>query len=75
MKRLGVLLAGALFLCGLACPAHADQSEAKEVARNNNCSPKKIDVFQQSLGDEGQTIYRVQCNVPKVADTSAAGPD
>lgn len=75
MKRLGAIAVFALLLCSAAHPVWADQSEAKEIARNNNCPPKKIDVFQQSLGQEGQTIYRVQCNVPKTADASTAGPD
>lgn len=43
----------------------ADQAQAKEVARLNNCPPKKIEVYQQTLGAQGQTIYRVDCNMPK----------
>ena len=43
----------------------AEQSQAKEVARLNNCVPKKVEVFQSSLGANGKTIYRVDCNMPK----------
>jgi hypothetical protein len=75
MKRLGAALILAVLLAGFAHPVFADQSEAKEVARNNNCLPKKIDIYQQSMGTEGQTVYIVQCNVPKTTDQAAAGPD
>ena len=56
-----------------ALPAHADlnQVSAREVARNNNCAPSKISVYQQSLGMEGQTIYRVDCTMPKMDDANA----
>jgi hypothetical protein len=62
-----------LALLGIACPARADinQNEAGEIARNNNCTPKKIAVYQQSVGSEGDTIYRVDCNLPKVSDPNA----
>jgi len=55
------------FLAGTSC-ALAAAPEAREVARINNCSPKKIEVFQQTLGNEGKTIYRVECNLPKSKD-------
>lgn len=46
--------------------AHAaDQAQAKEVARLNNCPPKKVEVYKQSLGQQGETLYRVECNMPK----------
>lgn len=54
---LGMMLAHSAFA--------ADQAQAKEVARLNNCPPKKIEVYQQTLGTQGQTIYRVDCNMPK----------
>ena len=76
MRRLGVALLLAAFLCGGAHLARADQAEVKEIARNNNCPPKKIEVYKQSLGDEGQTIYRVQCTMPKaVGGDASQGPD
>ena len=62
-----------LTLC-LALPAYADldQVAAREVARNNNCTPNKISVYQQSLGTQGQTIYRIDCTMPKTDDANAA---
>jgi hypothetical protein len=62
-----------LTLVFLAMPARADinQVEAREVARNNNCTPSKIAVYQQSLGSEGTTIYKVDCNLPKTDDANA----
>ncbi len=56
-----------------ALPAHADinQKEAGEIARNNNCLPKKIDVYRQSIGSHGSTVYKVDCNLPKAADANA----
>jgi hypothetical protein len=75
MRRLGTALFLIALLCGHTRFAHADQAEVKEIARNNDCLPKKIEVYQQSLGDEGQTIYRVQCNMPKVVDEASKGPD
>jgi len=46
--------------------AHAGVAEARETARLNNCSPKKIEVLSNNLGQSSQTIYRVECNMPKV---------
>jgi hypothetical protein len=63
-----------LFLVSL--PVYADQPEAREVARINNCTPKKIDVYQNALGSEGKVIYQVTCVIPKTTDTAnASGPD
>jgi len=57
-------------------PALADQPEAREVARINNCTPKKIDVYQNKLGNGGKTIYEVTCNLPKTTDKdNQGGPD
>ena len=55
--------------------AHASQVDAREVARINNCPPKKIDIYQQSLGYDGRTIYQVSCTMPKVVGDAPAGPD
>ncbi len=49
----------------------ASPSDAREVARINNCTPKKIEVYQQTLGAGGRTIYRVECNLPKGKDEKA----
>lgn len=59
-----------------ASHAHAGIPEARETARLNNCTPKKIEVYQSHLGSEGKIIYQVTCNLPKTTDKdSAAGPD
>jgi hypothetical protein len=66
----------ALLGCIALSPAHAGQPEARELARTNNCTPKKIDVFQNAVGGTGKTIYQVTCNLPKTTDKdSAVGPD
>jgi cytochrome c5 len=74
MRYVAVLLALAFLI--LALPAHADlnQVAAREVARNNNCTPKSVDVYQASVGSEGATIYKVSCDVPKAADPNAPKP-
>lgn len=61
----------------LMAPAHsAATAEARETARLSNCPPKKIEVYQQSMGEMGTTIYQVECIVPKTKDESASGsPD
>jgi len=63
----------ALAVLGATGPARADinQISAREVARNNNCTPSKIDIYQQSLGPEGSTVYKISCMVPKVTDDKA----
>jgi hypothetical protein len=63
-------IVAALFLFALTMSlAHqalaADPAQAREVARINNCPPKKIAVYEQSLGAQGKTIYRVDCTMPK----------
>ena len=66
MKRLLLCLSvGFLFS---ASSAHAAGAEAREVARMNNCSPKKVEVYQQKVGGDAQTIYRVECLTPKTVD-------
>ncbi len=73
MQRMIAILF-ALALLGVAFAARADtnQVEAREVARLNNCTPTKVDVYQQSLGSEGATLYRVGCALQKTSDASAA---
>jgi len=73
MSRTFITFCLALFL---AHPAFAGTSEVREVARLNNCPPKKIEVAQNFLGGEGKTVYQVTCNLPKTtASESATGPD
>jgi hypothetical protein len=74
-RRAALGAALALILCDLTHPTLADQVTAREVARINNCLPKKIDVYQDSIGMSGQTIYRVDCTMPKMTGTAAPGPD
>lgn len=58
--------------------AHAGQAEVRDVALANNCTPKKIEIVQQPLGSIGDTLYQVQCNLPKTtaaADNAAKPAD
>ena len=60
----------------LASSAYADQPEAKEVARINNCLPKKVEVYKNTLGSTAKTIYQITCILPKTTDKdSKGGPD
>lgn len=43
----------------------ADLPQAREIARINNCPPKKVEVYQQTMGSSGETLYRVTCTLPK----------
>lgn len=65
-------------MLGLCGAAQAGQAEVRDVAIANNCPPKKIEVYQQELGENGNTVYRVQCTMPKTvgaANTTAKPPD
>jgi hypothetical protein len=76
LNRLLILGLALLVVLPAPTPVYADQPEAREVARINNCPPKKIDVYQSTPGSDGHTIYQVTCTLPKTTDTSAAaGPD
>ena len=67
MKPLVIAFFGLL----VTVPAYAGQPEAREVARMNNCTPKKIEVYQNQLGYEGKVIYLVSCTIPKTTDKDA----
>jgi hypothetical protein len=54
--------------------AMAGTFDAREVARLNNCSPKKIEVARQSLGATGRTVYKVECLLSAKGDDKK-GPD
>ena len=56
----------------LPITAFAGQPEAREAARMNNCTPKKIEVYSNAVGSGGKTIYQVTCTLPKT--TSKEGP-
>lgn len=61
-------LSGSIFLVMLLCaasPAMAGPAEAREVARLNNCTPKKIEIYDQRLGSNPTTLYKVGCVEPK----------
>jgi hypothetical protein len=60
----------------LPLTVYAGQPEAREVARMNNCTPKKIDVYSNAVGGGAKTIYQVTCTLPKTTDKAASGgPD
>lgn len=70
------VIAAILFLIavlGAPSPSFADLNSvsAREVARNNNCTPKKVDVYKQTLGSEGVTTYRIECTMAKTVNESA----
>ncbi len=58
----GLLLSGGVF-AGLA--------EVRDAARQSNCPPKKIEVLRQSVGNSNETLYQVDCNLPKPKEASA----
>lgn len=58
-----------------SCPAQASSAEARAVALLYNCNPKKIEVIDTKLGEPSQTIYRVQCNMPKMSEGSSSKAD
>lgn len=75
MKYMAAIFFVTIIVGSVQSAAASSQSDAREVARINNCPPKKIEVFQQSLGSEAQTIYQVECTMPKVTGESAQGSD
>ncbi|MER2520445.1 MAG: hypothetical protein ABTQ34_07140 [Bdellovibrionales bacterium] len=76
MKCLGYIAAlVAIFVsAGLSSPSWAGTAEARETARLNNCPPKKIEVYRQTMGEVGETVYRIECNLPKMTDATLKGP-
>lgn len=63
MRNIMFVIAASVFLC--AQTAEAGTAEVRETARLNNCAPKKIQVYQQQLGNNPLTMYRVDCIEPK----------
>jgi len=49
----------------------ASNAEVRDVAISYNCPPKKIEVYNQSVGTNSQTVYRVECALPKAKDESS----
>lgn len=77
MKRLSLPLWCAVLVVAVtavAPPSYAGQAEARETARMNNCPPKKIEVYRQNMGESGETVYRIECNMPKMVDATANVP-
>ncbi|MDD4615536.1 MAG: hypothetical protein PHW76_00210 [Alphaproteobacteria bacterium] len=71
MLRVLVILCVVFF----ANQALAGVPEAREVARLNNCPPKKIEVLQNYPGASGRTLYRVSCALPKAVGEQPGGAD
>ncbi|MDD2326070.1 MAG: hypothetical protein PHW63_08760 [Alphaproteobacteria bacterium] len=67
MLRFGLFFLVTSMVLPVPC-AQAAGAEAREVARLNNCTPKKVEVYQQKVGSEAQTIYKVECVTPKAVD-------
>jgi hypothetical protein len=72
MKRLSAI--AILIAVLVASPAHAGQAEVRAVAIDNNCPPKKIEIYKQALGATNGTIYRVQCVLPKTVGAADNAP-
>lgn len=71
--RLSLLFA-CLLLCLVAETAQAGMAEVRDAARQNNCPPKKIEVLRQTIGTVNETLYQVECNLPKAKDQAANAP-
>lgn len=69
MKNVFFAVLAVIALCPLPC--HAGTAEARDIARLNNCLPKKVEIYQQKMGGDAQTIYRVECIEPKVVNENA----
>jgi hypothetical protein len=59
-------------LCSLTLPAAAGMAEVRDAARQSNCPPKKIEILRQAVGTSGETLYQVECNLPKAKDQPSA---
>lgn len=46
-------------------PAHAQQAEAREAARNANCAPGKVEAVKRVTGRQAETIFKVACTGQK----------
>jgi hypothetical protein len=53
--------------------AWASQAEVRDAAMNSNCKPKKIELYQQSLGASGEMVYQVTCDLPKTVGEKTEG--
>lgn len=76
MRRIAMSLFLGLALGSIpAATACAGVAEARDVARQNNCAPKKIDVVSQAVGLDARTVYRVSCTAPKTDGDQGAQID
>lgn len=72
MRDMQILRYAVVFaLVVLTIPAQAAVPEAREIARMNNCLPKKVEVYQQKMGRAQETTYRVECIAPKIVNQEA----
>lgn len=53
----------------------ASTSDVRYVALENNCPPKKIEVYNQKVGGQAEATYRVECALPKQKDESQKTAD
>lgn len=73
-QLMAIIVVAVMTVLGCASSVMAASSaDAREVARLSNCQPKKVDVYNHTLGGGGTTIYRVDCNIPKTSGTEASG--
>lgn len=70
MKFFGVLALVPMLL--YAGPVEASRAEAREVARLNNCTPKKVEIYEQKIASSIQTVYLIECNLPKLVGEQKA---
>jgi hypothetical protein len=56
-----------LALLALPHPAFAGTAEAKDLARSLNCTVKNIVVAGKSSGENYETTYKVDCDLPQNA--------
>ena len=61
------LFLAVIILVPFSTPSYAGQAEVRAVARVYECNPIKIEVIKTKLGTPSQTVYRVDCNMPKQA--------
>jgi hypothetical protein len=73
-KLFGFVALIGLFLCTGTTTASAGQADARATALGENCKPKKIEIYKQSIGGSGEIIYRVTCDVPKTVGEKPSSP-
>lgn len=56
-----------ILLFALPLPAFAGMAEAKDLAKTLNCQVKAIVVANKSSGENFETTYKVDCDLPQSA--------